>query len=131
MTTEISTQEQFQEQMKARIRAAAGDLMPDEMLQEIVKRGIEEAFFKPAKRYDKYNRVIEGEPWLPTFLRSLMQEKVAVAVDAWLKENPEAVTKVLADVVKEGVGGTMIELLNRRTQYEFQQFADQLQRRLT
>jgi chromosome segregation ATPase len=42
MTTEISTQEQFQEQMKARIRAAAGELMPDEMLQEIVKRGIEE-----------------------------------------------------------------------------------------
>lgn len=131
MTTAIATQEQFQEQMKARIRAAAGELMPDEMLQDIVKRGIEDAFFKPRKTFDNYNRVIESEPWLTEFLRAEVKSQIEKEVRAWLKANPDKISELVESLVREGAGKAVIEALNYMMKYEFQSFGESLARRLT
>lgn len=86
---------QFREKVAERIRADIGDLMPDEMLQEIVKQSIEA----------ELNRPIGGEysktPWLQTEVRKHIGDKVHAEARRQIEEKEKEIGAMLADEIRK------------------------------
>jgi len=99
------TQEQFQEAMMARMRGLMGELMPQATLEEITKRGVEEAFFKPRVIKRDYGREEVKPAWVNEFIEKELAEQVKAQVTIWLAANQEKVGQIVAATLAAGVTG--------------------------
>jgi hypothetical protein len=116
MTTAVSTipltQEQFQEAMMARMRGIMGELMPQATLEDITKRGVEEAFFKPrtVKVGSGYHSHEETRPpWINEFLEKEMAKEVKAQVSTWLAANQETIKAAMSNTLAAGVTGCLVQ----------------------
>lgn len=109
MAGEIATSKTFQDKMFERIRDSIGDLMPDEDLKKIVASGIEKAFFENRiVAYGSYGGTQTKEPVLVEMIRDLMREKIRLAVDSWMRDNPDKVKEAIEKVIQQGVFGCVM-----------------------
>lgn len=103
--------EEFQAKMKERMRAAMGDLMPDAVLADIVKRGVEEAFFQKRVEKSYYGQETTKPPWLVEFLETELKQQVQVSVTNYIRDNPEVVQKVISEVLGKNMVSAMTNAL--------------------
>jgi hypothetical protein len=107
---------EFREKMKERMRAAMGDLMPDEVLKGIVARGIEEAFFtgtNEAPCYANHYTAQRHPSWMAKFLEQEARQQVQQAVEKWVAENPERVTQLMAEAIGDGLAAAFLKGFSR------------------
>lgn len=109
MTTEIDTPKTFQERMKERIKKDIGELITDEELSELIKRGIDEVFFKET--------VIDTGSWnnkkvIPALMHSvvkeLLTERVTKEVSDYFNNNPKVIAEVVETTLREGAGRAVL-----------------------
>jgi len=111
----------FQEKMKERMRAAMGDLMPDEVLRGIVERGINEAFFaRPELPKNHWNDTQKfGEAWMVTFVREDLRKQVETHIKTWMADNPDKIVAIMQQTFDTGLVKTVINTLGRLFQPAF------------
>ncbi len=115
-TGESESEKQFQEKMKERMRAAMGDLMPDDVLAGIVARGIDEAFFKKRKRlrsgYHSSYQYEEYEPWVVEQVTKMLEEQVRVHVEKWIATNSEKVAEIVEKSLQGGISAAVVRSMD-------------------
>jgi hypothetical protein len=99
----LTPEQSFQEKVKARIRESIGDLMPDEMLQQLVSRAVEDAFFKRIETSNYYGRQEHRDPWLTLFVREQLEKQVQSAVEAWMGANADKITTLIQQTLDGGI----------------------------
>lgn len=106
---------EFQAKMMERIRSAMGDLLPDSVLAEIVKRGVEDAFFKPTTTVvsGSWNNDKRVEPpWTVTFVRAECEKRVAAAVEKWVADNPARIEELVREALSTGLASAALRALD-------------------
>jgi len=120
MTTEIAKKETFEEKMKARIIDSIGDLMPDEELQKIISKSIDEAFFQKIVIQEGYHKK-ELDPWIYGVVKDLLQDHMKKQVELYMKEHKDVILDNINDIVKNGISECFVSTIKN---YFSQQFFD-------
>ena len=128
---DLITQQKFQEQMQARIRQHIGELLPDEMLAEMVKRGVEQAFFEKRVNKDGYYGSREQEPWLTEFLRKELATQMEEAVRKFMAENQERIASEIQQQIAGGFVAATMGAIDRAFRQPLEEFRDSMQRTLS
>lgn len=87
----------FQNKLKERVRNDIRDLLPDDAVAALVKKAVEEEFFKPRKIDEGYGRTKEEPSWFVTEIRKAAEPIIREAVGKVIAESPETVHKVIAE----------------------------------
>lgn len=116
--TAINAQQEFQEKMKQRMRAAMGDLMPDSVLADIVARGVQEAFFaqRQKPKYNSWDRDEYEPAWIVTFLKAELDKRMQEAVKQWMIDNSEKLKTIVAETLQDGVTAMVLRSFDRHWQ---------------
>lgn len=128
MTTEVTTNESFQERMFKRVREQMGDLMTEAELKTIVDTALHKAFFE--------ERVIKSSHWntpdtkKPSAFVELLQEElkqpIREGIQAWLAEHPEKVNEVITETIGKGFLGILHSYIEQKTNEPIFRFANDL-----
>ena len=111
MSSEMVPTKTFQERVRDRIRETIGDLITDDDLMEIVQKGIDEVFFQTRTVQESaYNRK-EIPPLIHEIVKEVLQDRMTLAVDGWLKTHEAEVVEAVKAVVQEGAGQAFIAAL--------------------
>lgn len=131
MTNEVAKPTSFEEKMRERIRESLGDLISDEELTKLIKKGIEEAFLAPVPVKNQYGqRQYDGPPFIVQVVKELMTAQVQACVKQWFFEHPEECKKIIADVLQRGLGQAVLSAFDQRFSSELQQFGQNVFDRL-
>ena len=125
-------EKQFQEKMKERMRAAMGDLMPDEVLAGIVGRGIDEAFFKKrtvsTAQYPYTAQ--EHDSWIVAHISQAVEVEVRAQVKKWFVENHERVSEIVKERLQGGIAAAVVRSMDAMFVREFSAFSASIQTKL-
>jgi hypothetical protein len=97
---------EFEAKLKDRIRTDIAELIPDEVLAEMIKAVINEQFFKPRETCENPNAPIyqqrwkESPPWLLEVVQPLIKTQIDAHVTGWAQENSEKI----AEMVRAEIG---------------------------
>ncbi len=105
MTTEMTTNQSFQERMFERIRSQMGDLMTEVELKALVDTAMQKAFFEPQVKKDRWGDKTEHPSQFMVMLKESMQEQVAKEIKEWLSTHPEEVAKAIDETLAKGMFG--------------------------
>ena len=120
MTTDIAKKETFEQKMKARIIDSIGDLMPDEELQKIIAKAINEAFFEKIVIQDGYHKK-EKEPWIYDVVRDLLKDHMKQQVELYMVEHRDKILGDINEIIKNGISECFVSTIKS---YFGQQFFD-------
>jgi len=126
---EITKQESFEDKMKARIKESIGELITDEELSKLIKKGIEDAYFQPRTYKDGYHTKTM-DPLMHEVIKAELGPKVDAAVREWVKLNPEIVHKVLQDTLSAGIGKAVMQSFENMLSQSFFNFQQQIENML-
>lgn len=133
MTTEVTKPQSFEQRMSQRIKDSIGDLISDDDLAKLVKRGIEEAFFarrpNPARQHS-YNAPDTIDPLIHTVIKELLLPAVTAEVAAYLKQHNEEVLAMVKTVVENGVGNAVVAAMNSQFQMQLYNFQSSITNQL-
>lgn len=114
----------FEERMKSKIRESIGELLTDDELSEIVKKGVDDIFFKPSYIKNSYGSlVLSDKPLAVTILNGILNEKVTEMVKEYVNDNKEEISKEITRIVEQGMGKAFISAITslfRNDLYTFQ-----------
>ena len=99
----------FREKVADRIRGDIGDLMPDEMLQQIVKDTIQVELNRPTKIGSGYNAT--QAPWIRTEILNVIKPRLDAAVKAEIEAHQDAIKQMVKDEIKELIPGMFAEMM--------------------
>lgn len=128
MTDQIAKTESFEDRLKNRIKSDIGDLMTDEELKTIVKRAVEEIFFKEVRIIQP--GIHTPDKIVPSLIHEIVKETVTdkitdmtkEMVDWMIKENPAMLQEAVSNVVKDGAGVILMRQLTQSFQMDFNTF---------
>lgn len=115
MSTEITTPQNFEEKMKARIKEGIGDLITDEELSKMVHRSMEEIFFKERTRGDGW-RSSTVPPLMHEIVKELLTVAVTNEVREYIKAHPNEVIAAIKTAIQEGMGNALMSAITQRFQ---------------
>ena len=101
--TALTPQQSFEEKVKDRLRENIGDLMPDEVLAEMVKKAMDEMFFtrREKRTNDYYGRTEVFPSWFEEEVSGVLKQRVLdevkVAVEAKREELHEIASKLIIE----------------------------------
>ena len=98
----------FEERMRERIREDIGKLLTDEELSTMIKKCIDDIFFKPRK--NDYGK--DEPPLLYEIVRELLEPTVLQIAKEYINANQNEVIKVIKDTVTMGMGTALIKSFN-------------------
>ena len=101
--------EQFREKVADRIRGDIGSLMPDEMLQQIVKETIEVELNRPVNPGTGYHR--EQTPWIRKEILSVLKPSIEKVVAAEITRAEKDIEKMVKEEIKELIPGMFANIL--------------------
>lgn len=130
MSTTITQQQSFEDRMMERIKSSIGDLITNEDLAKLVKKGIEDSFFKPRIRKSGYSE-IETPSLMTEIVTDLLTEQMKLATDQWVKNNSDEVAKVMDDVIKAGVGGALVTAMSSQFSNQLNDFRWNVEQQLS
>lgn len=132
MTTEVAVVKSFEERMMDMMKENAGNLFTPDDLKKIVEKGIEKMFFdKRFKQYSSYGYRDEtkeslGEELIITF----MKQQTTVAINNYIKENPEKVLELIEKSMKLGMTKFILDSINLFFQQSFFQFGESIKEQI-
>jgi hypothetical protein len=126
---EVQKAQTLEERITGRIREQIGELMTDDDLRGIIKRGVEKALFE--ERYDPDRSNAYHSKTKASLVDELAEKHLAAkmkeAVDTWLKENPERIQQAVDDAVRRGVSDALTRTMDERFAGIFQQGVTMMQ----
>lgn len=119
----------FEERMKARIRDGIGDMMTDDELATIVRKGVEDAFFKPGtetRGYTAYSTpsLIHG------IVKELLSDSIKQHAATYIAEHQDVVLAAIVDGVKLTAGDAILRAVSERFSSEMYSFVSGIQSNL-
>ena len=115
MTTEIATTKSFQDRMFERIRDQMGDLMTNDDLKKIVEAAMQKAFFEERVDRSSYNPVTHPSLFV-VMLQNLLKEQMKDAVQQWLADHSEEVSKAINETLSKGITKIMQDHIDSKAQ---------------
>lgn len=116
MSNELVESKSFNEKMRDRIKESIGDLLSDEDLTKIVDEGIRMVFFQPYNTIDKWGAKVEHLPLIVTVVKELLTSRVNEKADQWFAENPDKVSEILDQVIRDGIVKMVMSSFEEKTQ---------------
>ena len=107
--SELSHKETFEQKIKERIRDDIGNLMPDEVLAEIVSKSVMDIINQPEQPETMYGQA--KPPFIERVVRELLEQKInALIVDneELSKNIDESIAKNMKDI-KENFGASLFD----------------------
>lgn len=107
-TTELTPQQKFEDKLRERLRADIGDLIPDEVLKELVDKTIQKGFFEQRR---------DGKgSWFEEEVRKLLQSRIQEIIQRYMKDNRDAIaTKATEIIVANGprmLGNVLVSMFS-------------------
>jgi hypothetical protein len=101
-----SAMSEFEAKLKDRIREDIAELIPDEVLAEMIRKTINDQFMQTRKICENpdassyYQRWKESPPWLLEVVQPLIKTQIDAHVTGWAQENSEKI----AEMVRAEIG---------------------------
>lgn len=102
MTNEVDVKrdpmEEFRDKLQKRVREDIRDLIPEDAIEALVKRAVEDEFFKPSKEFDHStyaSRVVECPSWFVKEVVKAVTPIMNECVQKFVEENKELIEKQL------------------------------------
>lgn len=129
MNTSLTPQQTFEKTIEDRLRKDMGELIPDEVLKEIVEKAMNKFFFEGEKTDSRYGTRIDP-PWIVNVVKPLVEQQAREEVSKWCKENSEEIQKILEEVVGNNMGDLIRNGFNSITESIFNNFRYNLENAL-
>lgn len=135
MSNELTPQESFQEKMKERVTQGIGDLMPDEMLKQLIEKAIDDAFFKPQKQVigsGYHQKQVDGPSWFEEHLSKLIEPMLKEKINEWMQrpENAEVILKEIKPFLERSSNDAILSAFSQAFGANLQNMQWQLQTQL-
>ncbi len=122
MTTELTAQQSFEENIKDRLRKDIGGLIPNEVLSQLIEKSMQEMFFTREKKpeHSGYNaRFIEHPSWFDKEVKSSLEPLIKQYLESWVESNKSDIEAVcLSEITKNAPSllvGTFIKMITDKT----------------
>lgn len=128
--TQIAPQQAFEENLKERIRSDIGNLMPDEVLKQMIEKVLEDAFLKKTQvRTNPNDRFAtpqyEEVPCeLYKFIKEMLKEAAYKAATEWVEKNGEKILEQVMPVVNQDLEKILFSAILSPLRQPFQDFQD-------
>lgn len=97
-STNTNPMETFQNKITEKLRSDIGSMLPDEVLQGLVKKAVDEHFFKERKETSSSGyHTITKPSWFVEEVGKHAQPLIEKAVSEYVKNNKEVMEKALSD----------------------------------
>lgn len=105
----LTPQQNFEEKIKARMRENIGDLMPDQILAEMVRKAMKEMFFTRREKKDSgyYSRIEVLPSWFEDEVVNELKDKVLTEVKTAVDEKRDEIKKAAIELITTNLG-TMV-----------------------
>jgi len=124
MTTDLSVKETFEQKITERIRKDIGELMPDEVLRDIVTRATENVFFQRVLKRDQYGRDKAAEPsWAEQVVKNCLMKKAKEVAETWMSANNDRILALINEQLEKGVLGIVRDAFLAAVSKPFDNFA--------
>ncbi|HPT26294.1 MAG TPA: hypothetical protein PLZ95_07725 [Bryobacteraceae bacterium] len=101
VTNKLTPQQAFEEQIKERLRQNIGELLPDEVLSEMVKKALTDMFFTPRIQRDRWGGQVENPSWFEEEAGKLLRDRISEYLKTWLKENGPDLTRQVQEQISK------------------------------
>jgi len=108
-STAITPQQTFEQNMKDRIRQDIGELMPDDVLTEMINQGVRSAFLEDRKTHDSYGRSTTKPPWIVDLLVELLDEKMREQTAQWIVDNDQLIIDSFGNRIDERLASSVVK----------------------
>ena len=96
---EMTATQTFQENIKERLRADIGDLVPDDVLAQLVEQAIKDMFFTVGHR----SAGGQDYSWFQKEVEEQLRTRVAGFIELYFRKNAEVLQGVIADTVTDAM----------------------------
>jgi hypothetical protein len=130
---QLTPQQKFEEKLQDRIRNDIGELVPDEVLSELIQRSINRIFFeeRPIKREHGYNASTEYLPAkFEQFVEDAMAPMLRDAAEDWIADNADKVREMIDSVLLSNADRLVLETMQRIMSQPVNLMFDQYNQRL-
>lgn len=132
MSTEVTKPPSFEEVIINKLRKDIGDLMPDEVLKDVISKATHHIFFDPVKTPRSYGGYdTEAYSWLEKTCRDLLEKRMNAALQVYMAQNPDVVKKAVDDALAGGIVAAIGRALDWKIQSATQPLTDQLYKALS
>jgi hypothetical protein len=87
----------FQTKLVERLRKDIGELLPEQVLEDLIKKAVTDEFFKTRIIEEGWNRRREEPSWFVQAVTEAAKPMLEKQVKKFVKENEEVLQKALAD----------------------------------
>ena len=107
MSKELTAQQQFMEKISERLRKDIGDLLPDDVLSELVQKNIDEIFMQDKKKITPRQYGSDIVEFSPSDFRVLVKEIaepiVTKVIEQYFADNKKLLETMTYDYIKESI----------------------------
>lgn len=122
MSTEVMSQQAFQERMTERLREDVGRLIPDDKLAQLVEQAIQSMFFTRKVEPKTYGRDVEYPSWWEKAVHDTLKDMLRAHISGWITANADRLEKALEESMrKEGptfFAHLLVEMIGSRISAE-------------
>jgi uncharacterized membrane protein YheB (UPF0754 family) len=124
----------FEEAIKDRLRKDIGELLPDQVLAELVKKAVQDLFFtERVENKGSYNERRQPS-WFVEEAGKLIKAQLGEAITAYMTEHKEQLGRVLADHLRDNIhkilADLVVECFTYRASQLFSELSQSLEERL-
>lgn len=123
----IEMSKSFNDRMKERVKESIGELLTDEELSSIVKKGVNDLFFEPIYEKNSWGSSIKvSNPLAVVMLEGLLEEKVKEEVKNYISNNKEDIHKEINKIIENGIFGAVVNTFTNMFKNDFYTFQSQI-----
>jgi hypothetical protein len=130
----VTPQQAFEDKIKAQLRANIGDLLPDEVLGEMVQKAVKDLFFTRQTRSYGYGDRAEPFSWFEEEVQRGLRDVMRKSLTSYFDKHGAEIAKLVGDqIIAEGprlLGQFLVSALMTHQQGVAQDLADNLASRM-
>ena len=106
-TKEVDPIQQFRANVVSKIKDDIGDLMPEELMRQIVRDSIEKELYEPVSKQYGYGT----QPWIERKIGEFISDEVRAIVSEEIRSKEKEVRKSIKSAVADAIPGMISHLL--------------------
>jgi len=112
MTTELTPQQKFEESIKNRLRQDIGELLPGDVLSDLVKKAIQDLFFTRKEHRSQYGTLLNVEnSWFETAVIEATNRRISGAITAYFDAHAEEIMQAAAKTIADNAPKLLAQFL--------------------
>ncbi len=121
---------EFQDRVTEKLRKDIGEMLPDNVLADLVQRAVNEQFFKPCIVESRFHK--ETKPsWFAEEVTNIARPIIRETVQAYVNNNHDAIKKAVEEFLsRESLSLIAFAAMREATQQDIYQFADEIVTRI-